>query len=151
MILIFKQLEKYQNEYDLDNLNLLSLQSYLLAISNVPHFSTEKGPVIISEMTDFWRQILAISHDVEFIFLITSLLVCWGELFSRIYRDGLRSISHNIWRLSKCQKLNTAIMTFQQGSIISRWKINIKPCVKWPTKYKVGDTDTGAQLRGRRG
>ena len=85
MILIFTQLEKYQNEYYPDNLISLFLQSYLLAISNVPHFSTEKGPVIISEMTNYWREILAISHDVEFIFPITSLVMFVEENFSQEY------------------------------------------------------------------
>ena len=36
---VYKQLDKYQNEYYPDKF----LQAYLLARSNVPHFSTKKG------------------------------------------------------------------------------------------------------------
>ena len=50
MILHFKQLEKYQNEYYPDNLNLSFLQIYLLARSIVPHFSAKKESVIILKM-----------------------------------------------------------------------------------------------------
>ena len=40
-----------------------SLQTYLLARSNVLHFSTKKESVIIMTMTNFWRKNLAVFHD----------------------------------------------------------------------------------------
>ena len=41
------------------------LQVYLLAPTDVPHFSTKKGSVIILKMTNFWRKNLAIFHKVK--------------------------------------------------------------------------------------
>ena len=41
------------------------LQTYLLARSNIPHFSTKQESVIILKMTNFWWNNLAIFHDVK--------------------------------------------------------------------------------------
>ena len=41
------------------------LQSYLLATSNISHFSTKKESVIILKMTNFRRKNLAVFHNVK--------------------------------------------------------------------------------------
>ena len=41
------------------------LQSYLLAMSNVPHFSIKKEYVIMLKMINFWKKNLAIFHGVK--------------------------------------------------------------------------------------
>ena len=66
------------------------LQRYLLARSNVPHFSTKKESGIILKMTNFWRKNVAIFHEVKkkkFVFLTTSLFLMFvnKEIFLKEY------------------------------------------------------------------
>ena len=124
------------------------MQTYLLARSNVPHFSTKEDSVIILKMTDFWRKNLTIINNVKkykfsfpyntfvsytlqknwsfplriFSVNVTQTVVSCGlghllkkslienfifcvvifvnkNFFSRIYRDGIRDIFHNIWMI----------------------------------------------------
>ena len=96
---IFKQLEKMpkripsgQSEFD------KFLQSYLLTTSNISYFSTKKGSAIILKMKNFWRKNLGIFHDVkkiEFYFSCNTFVSYY--LLTRIYRDGIKNIFHNIW------------------------------------------------------
>ena len=78
------------------------LQSYLLAISNVLHFSTKKESVIILEMKKFWRKSFYIFHENTFL-----SCTCWQEdFFSRVYRDGIENNFHDIWRVFPMVKIN---------------------------------------------
>ena len=88
-------------------------QSYLLATSNIPYFSTKKEPVIILKMTNFEGKIwpfLTMSKKWRFIFFYNTFAfyVCLeGEIFSVIYRDGIdevENIFHNIWRTFRMTK-----------------------------------------------
>ena len=58
------------------------LQFYLLSTSNAPHFSTKNKLVIILKITGFWRNNLAIFHDVKkrFFFLITHLFLIFADM-----------------------------------------------------------------------
>ena len=51
-----KQILSWQSKY---------LQTYLLAYSDVLHFSTKKEFAIILKMTKFWRKNIAIFYDVK--------------------------------------------------------------------------------------
>ena len=66
MILIFKQLEKYQNDHYPDNLNLISFSSHIsFKLLTFPISSTKKESVIVWQMTNFLKKNLAIFHDVK--------------------------------------------------------------------------------------
>ena len=72
------------------------LETYLLARSNVPHFSAKKESAIILKMRNFWRKNLAIFHNVKkyrFIFLVTHLFLIFinKEIFFHEYTEmGLK-------------------------------------------------------------
>ena len=66
MILIFKQLEKYQNYHYPDNLNLISFSSHIsFKLLTFPISSTKKESVIVLQMTNFLKKNMAIFHDVK--------------------------------------------------------------------------------------
>ena len=66
MILIFKQLEKYQNDHYPDNLNLICFSSHIsFKLLTFPISSTKKESVIVLQMTNFLKKNLAIFHDVK--------------------------------------------------------------------------------------
>ena len=97
-ILIFKQLERCQNKYYLDNINFKFLQTYLLAFSNVPHFCTKKQSVtILSKWQTFEGKIFVkINVKNRFIFLITHLFLEFvkkGFFFKNIQRWNLKCFS----------------------------------------------------------
>ena len=66
IILIFKQLEKYQNDHYPDNLNLISFSSHIsFKLLTFPISSTKKESVNVWQMTNFLKKNLAIFHDVK--------------------------------------------------------------------------------------
>ena len=66
IILIFKQLEKYQNDHYPDNLNLISFSSHIsFKLLTFPISSTKKESVNEWQMTNFLKKNLAIFHDVK--------------------------------------------------------------------------------------
>ena len=78
------------------------LQTYLFARSNAARFSSKKESVIILKMTNFWRKNLAIFHDVKkqrfifFLHICLLYLLTRNFFFSKIYREAIKNIFHNI-------------------------------------------------------
>ena len=88
------------------------LQTYLIAPSNIPHFSPKKKSVIILKMTNFWRKCLAIFHNVKKIeiyfpcntfvhlfLMFVNIGFFFLFFFWMICRDGIKNIFHNILRI----------------------------------------------------
>ena len=97
------------------------IQSYLLATSNVSHFSTKKESMIMLKMTNFWWIILTIFHDIKNVEIYFSYnkFACYvcseGEFSSGIYRDGIKNIFYNIWRTFRMAKIKHSNHNFKTG------------------------------------
>ena len=105
----FKQLEKCQNQYFHDNLNLISFCPRTSL--HVPHFSTKKESVIILKMTNFWRINLAIFHDIKKV----EIYFPYGAFVSRIYKDGIKNIFNKNWRIFRIAKIKHSNSNFYEG------------------------------------
>ena len=94
------------------------LQTYLIARSTVSHFSTKEESVIILKITNFWRKNMEIFHDVKTIEIFFPYnrfvsYICWrGIFFSRLYRDWIKNIFHNIWRIFRRAKIKRSNSNF---------------------------------------
>ena len=90
MILIFKQLEKYQTENYSENLNLKSFFSHT-SLELLMFLNSQ----FLLKITNFWRKSLALFHDIKkkeiyFPYNTFASYVCWErEFFWRIYKDGI--------------------------------------------------------------
>ena len=109
-----KQILSWQSRFN------KSLQTYLLAGSNIPSLSTKEESVNILKTRgkwgkmkewNFWEKNMAIFHDVKKtdIFFLYNLFVCYilltRKIFSRINRDGIENIFHNIRRIFQMAKI----------------------------------------------
>ena len=97
------------------------LETYLLARSIVLHFSAKKESVNILEMTNFWRNNLAIFHKLKkkrFIFLMTHLFLMFVKMkFFKEYIEEESKIYFIIYKIFWMAQKNIAIVAFKQASI----------------------------------
>ena len=99
----FKQIEKCQNDNYPDKRKFNTfLQCYLLAILMLPISLLKRNLLSYCYFS-------AIFHDIKTIHFSCNTFVsyiCWqGDLFSRIYRDGIKNIFHNILRVFRRAKI----------------------------------------------
>ena len=102
---IYKQLEKWQNECYTDNLDWVRFcrLTFLYVLM--------RESVTILKIANIWRKNLVIFQDVKklkCIFLIAHLFLIFvnkESFFSRIYRDGIKKLFHDIWRNFRTAKI----------------------------------------------
>ena len=111
--------KNFQNEYYSDNLNwlsfcsLTSLQLLMFRISLLKKnlWSCSKWPIPEEISGRFsWRQkkrfVFLKTHFLKHLYLLTR------RFFSRIYRDGIKNVFHNIWRVFQIAKINHSSSNF---------------------------------------